>query len=173
MINNNFAWVAAFPSKEPYKASLTLWHIHLIIHCFNINSNCNLLFPEPQQYPQPFGLPNQVLTAMPCWLMLDGILHSGQIPQVSSQVCLGGRPHDEVSSSIFQSPQKMLILLHGPSRSIHLWTSCYIVWVADCFMSSPQAGKSLLCMWMIVCSIYLIFSKWYLDLIMFKNLYDF
>ena len=50
IINNNFAEVAVLPPKEPWKSSLIFWHFHLMIYGFNITSNCNLFFPEHQQY---------------------------------------------------------------------------------------------------------------------------
>ena len=50
MGKNNFAGDTVIPPKEPQKASLIFWHFHLMINCFSVTSNCNLLFPECQQY---------------------------------------------------------------------------------------------------------------------------
>ena len=59
--------------------------------------------------------------------MFHETLHLSQITHVSSQICLGGRPHDEVNTSISQPSQQMLLLLHSPLRSIHSQTLCNLV----------------------------------------------
>lgn len=114
IINNNFAEVTLLPPKELQKGSMIFWPFDLKINF--------------SRSPVPATRSSQNFSNTPTvWFVRLGpgrnallieILHSSQKPHISSLVCLGGTPNIEVSTSIFQFPQHMLIPFQSPSISI-------------------------------------------------------